>query len=207
MEEDHISPKMSEDENVPLLPSLEEEFDEDSDVASSKVTIARSEEGRSCHCTGTVKMVVFVAVGVALLVVVTGVVLGITLPLIKIARKSLSSDNPMTSTVPSIHSSSTTASSATMQSSYSLSTTSVQTFHTITATSIINPTPSHVVSSSSSTSSPSLRMSSSQLQATSSTTLLPTSTILVSSSIPVPSLLSKNISSSLMHSSVYVTIS
>lgn len=200
---------MSEDENVPLLPSLEEEFDEDSDVAGSKVTIARSEEGRSCHCTGTVKMVIFVAVGVALLVVVTGVILGITLPLVKVARKSSSSDNSMSSTVPGIHSSSTTASSATMQSSYSLSTTSGQTFHTITATSIINPTPSHVVLSSSSTSSlssPSFRVSSSQLQATSSTTLLPTSVILVSSSIPVPSLSSKNISSSLMYSSVYVTI-
>ena len=190
--------EMSEDENVPLLPSLEEEFDEDSDVASSKVTIARSEEGRSCHCTGSVKMVIFVAVGVALLVVVPGVVLGITLPLIKVARKSSSSDNSMSSTVPSIHSSTTTASNFTMQSSYSPSTTSVQTFHTITATSrsIINPTPSHVLLSSSSTSSlssPAFRVSSSQLQATSSTTLLPTSATLVSSSIPVPS------SSSIVH--------
>ena len=195
---------MSEDENVPLLPSLEEEFDEDSDAASSEVTIARNEEGRSCRCTGTLKTVIFIAVGVAL-VVITGVVLGITLPLLKVASKSSSSDGSISSSVPcilsttssatmqsrsyshslsttpgetvhtitttsiihkssasenslstAVHSSSSTTSStssATKQSSYSLSTTltSGQTFHT--ATSIINPTPSHVVLSSSSPSS------------------------------------------------------
>lgn len=192
---------MSEDENVPLLPSLEEEFDEDSDAASSEVTIARNEEGRSCRCTGTLKTVIFIAVGVALLVI-TGVVLGITLPLLKVASKTSSSDGSISSSILStassatmqsrsyshslsttpgetvhtitttsiihkssasenslstaVHSSSSTTSStssATKQSSYSLSTTltSGQTFHT--ATSIINPTPSHVVLSSSSPSS------------------------------------------------------
>ena len=131
--------EMSEDENVPLLPSLEEEFDEDSDVASSKVTVAKNEKERSYHSTGTLKLVIILAVGVTVLVIVIGVVLGITLPLLKVAHKSSSSVSSMTRTASSIHS---TASSSTImrQSSYSLSTTSGETFHTITATSIVHKT-------------------------------------------------------------------
>ena len=165
--------EMSDDENVPLLPSLEEEFDEDSDVASSKVAIARNDSRSSLfHCTSTVKMVVFVAVGVTLLVILVGVVLGIALPLVQKARKSSSSDKSVSSAVPIPSSNS----SATMQSSlYSLSTPG-QTFHTITATSIINPTSSHIASSTSSTSSQS--STSSRVSSSQATSPLPTSTIL-----------------------------
>lgn len=181
--------EMSEDdENVPLLPSLEEEFDEDSDVTSSKVTVAKNEEGL-CHCTGTLKSVIFLAVGVAVLVVVIGIVLGVTLPLLKVAHRSSSSDSSTSPTAPGIHS---TASSATMQSSYLLSTTS-ETFHTITATSVIHITSASDNSMSSGIHSSSIMQS---MTLTSQHTLHTTTGIIT----PTPTPALSSFSSSSLHS-------
>ena len=167
---------MSEDENVPLLPSLEEEFDEDSDVASSKVTSTRIEEGHTCRCT--MKMVVFVVIGLALLVIFIGIVLGITLPLVEMASKTSKSSN---TTFPT-HTSSSSSSTSTLHSSQSLSVTG-QPHRTISATSVINPTPSHVATSAYSASSlTSYHGSSLRLSSSGGTSLLPTSALPISSS-------------------------
>lgn len=131
----------SEDESVPLLPSLEEEFGEGS---SGKDTEVKTERRRSSH--GAVKIVVIAVIGLVVVLVLIGVVIGITIPLVQRASKP-GGGGKVSSTLPThtTSSSSTTSSSGRISSHLQPETASLslhlQTMN-ISTTSDLGPRPS-----------------------------------------------------------------
>lgn len=68
----------AEDETVPLLPSLEEEFDDGAD--NSKVTETKLKEGNYCQCS--MRMVVLAVIGLTAVLLLIGAVIGIALAVV-----------------------------------------------------------------------------------------------------------------------------
>ena len=70
----------AEEETVPLLPSLEEEFDEHSDVSGHRVAQTKVLEGKAYQCS--MKMVILgIFVGLVVTLIIVGAVIGITVTL------------------------------------------------------------------------------------------------------------------------------
>ena len=167
---------MAEDETVPLLPSLEEEFDEDSGVAS-KVTQVGTEQGRTYHSPKMV-VIIFVVVGLTAVLVI-GAVLGITIPLVQRANRHDQSGGTtrVSSTLPIQSSSSSSSANSTQPALYSsdFHGTTAHSFRTMTTIpTTLNPTP-HSRSATASHASSVFSLSTSPLDSVSYTHLtLPT---------------------------------
>ena len=174
----------AEDETVPLLPSLDEEFDEHIDVKDSHAT-SRT-EGRSHH-TGTRKTVLFAVIVLCAILVLVGTIAGITLAVVEYKHGKSGGKVTSSSSLPiysSKHSSGSTESASPVPSRIISSVT----FHTISVTSTtVNV--SYTTHSLPSSSKQSLILSSGSPSSSSSTAetavLKSTPTVSVSSSIQV----------------------
>ena len=164
----------TEDETVPLLPSLDEEFDDDGDVKSPRI----ASEGRPSN-NSTVKVAIFTAVVLVAAVVLIGAIVGMTVAIVEYKHGKANGKVTSSASLP-VYSSSKHSSNSTRSSHAPSQATTVMTLHT---TSIATTT----VSSFSYTTQSSYRLSSSlrpslRSSSTTGTVLKPTPTRSKSSS-------------------------